>query len=123
MNKISTLIIILLLCSLPILHGQKILEPEFNPNLYKTEIIDPDMGLSSQYPDRVHAMKQKWDAWFESVDAERRNAWIRNGVKNLINTKPTMTGVYRYTPGEKSPGALIQDLKKQGNPSSIASSA
>ena len=41
--------------------------------------------------------------------------------ENLIDTKPTMTGVYRYTPGEKSPGALIQDLKGQGNPSSIAS--
>jgi len=41
--------------------------------------------------------------------------------ENLIDTKQTMTGVYRYTPGEESPGALIQDLKGQGNPSSIAS--
>ena len=40
--------------------------------------------------------------------------------ENLIDTKATMTGVYRYTPGEKSPGALIQDLKGQGNPSSIS---
>ena len=54
MNKISTLLIILLLCSLPILHGQKILEPVFNPNLYKTEIIDSDMGLSSLYPECLH---------------------------------------------------------------------
>jgi len=42
-------------------------------------------------------------------------------IENIVSTKTTMTGVYKYIPGQESPNALIQDLKGQGNPSSIAS--
>lgn len=40
--------------------------------------------------------------------------------ENLIDTKTTMTGVYRYTPGEPSPNAKVQEFKGQAKASSIA---
>jgi ligand-binding sensor domain-containing protein len=55
--KIQTktrLMLALILC-LPISMGaQKILDPEINPNLYRTEIIHPDMGLSSPLPTCIY---------------------------------------------------------------------
>ena len=44
-----------------------------------------------------------------------------NPSEALYGKEPTMTGVYKYTPGQKSPNALIQKFKGQGLPSSIYS--
>lgn len=56
-------------------------------------------------------------------DIKNTKSYIKSRIapmENLVDTPQTMTGVYRYTPGEPSPGAKIQDVKGQAKASSIS---
>ncbi len=54
MKKISTLLIVILLSLCPFLKSQKILQPELNPHRYKTDVIEPDMGLSGIFLETLY---------------------------------------------------------------------
>lgn len=54
------------------------LGPPLPAELYNLD-DDPheDVDLAAQHPDRVATMTRSFDAWFEKVDRERRDAWSR----------------------------------------------